>query len=227
MSLTYTTYVAQLQVLVASTPPDINFDTILPGCIDYAEQRIYRELDLLQTVTTDTSVSTIVGNRQITLPNSIVAVNGINLFAPASTRRIPLVPVSRDAVDRVWPGGTNGVPEMFAMLTQWTVILGPPPDNTYSVEVVGTTRPAPLSATNTSTFISTYLPDMMIAASMVYMSGFQRNFGNMGNDPQMGTSWEGQYQTLFKSANAEELRKQFWGDSWGSLPPGTGSTSRG
>lgn len=228
MSLTYTTYVQQLQVLVASTPPDANFDTILPGCIDYAEQRIYRELDLLQTVTVDTSVTTVIGNRNITLPSTIVAVNGINLFAPAApTRRLQLTPVSRDVVDRIWPGGTNGEPEMFAMLEQWTAILGPPPDNTYSVEIIGTTRPTPLSATNTTTFLTLYLPDLFMAASMVYMSGYQRNFSLQGNDPQAGTSWEQQYEMLFKSANAEELRKKFSNDSWGSLTAGSGSASRG
>ena len=198
----------------------------LQGAIDYSEQRIYRDFwSLLQTVTTDTSVSTIVGNRQITLPNSIVAVNGINLFAPASTRRIPLVPVSRDAVDRVWP---------VAPMACRDVRHADPVDrhsrpaarNTYSVEVVGTTRLAPLSATNTSTFISTYLPDMMIAASMVYMSGFQRNFGNMGNDPQMvragrGSTRPSSNQRMPKSCASNS------GATAGALPPGTGSTSRG
>ena len=227
MSLTYTTYVQQLQVLVASIAPDANFDTILPGCIDYSEQRIYRELDLLQTVVADTSVLTVLGVRQITIPSSFVAVNGINLIASGSSQRIPLTPVSRDVVDRMWPGGTNGQPEMFAMLTQWTVILGPPPDATYTVETIGTTRPAPLSSTNTTTFLTTYLPDLFVAASMVYMSGYQRNLGAQANDPQMGTSWEQQYQNLFKSANAEELRKMFMGDSWTSLPPSSGTQSRG
>lgn len=227
MSLTYATYVQQLQTLVASTSPDPYFDTVLPGCIDYSEQRIYRELDLLQTVTVDTSVVTIAGTRSITLPSTIVAVNGINLIPPASTQRIQLYPASRDTIDRLWPGGTNGQPEMFSMLTQWTVILGPPPDDSYSVEVVGTTRPTPLSASNTTTFLTLYLPDLFMAASMIYMSGYQRNFSAQGNDPQQGTSWEQQYELLLKSANAEELRKKFIGDSWGSLTPGSGSTSRG
>ncbi len=227
MSLTYTTYVEQLQTLVASTAPDPYFDTILPGCIDYAEQRIYRELDLLQTITVDTSLTTTPNNRNLTLPSSVVTVTGVNLIASGSSDRIPLIPVSQQVMDMVWPGGTTGTPALFSMLSQWAMVMGPPPDAAYSVELICTTRPAPLSASNTTTFLTLYLPDLFMAASMIYMSGYQRNFANMGNDPQMGTSWEGQYQNLLKSANAEELRKKFWGDSWTSEPPGMGSTTRG
>jgi hypothetical protein len=58
MSLTYTSYAAQLQNLVSETTPTpgIDFTNILPGAIDYAVQHLYRELDLLSTVTRDSSV---------------------------------------------------------------------------------------------------------------------------------------------------------------------------
>ena len=51
--------------------------------------------------------------------------------------------------------------------------------------------------------------DLLIAASMVWVTGYQRNFGAQGNDPQYASSWEGQYQIAFKSANVEELRKKW------------------
>lgn len=220
MSLTYTTYKSQLQTLVASQDPDTAFDNILPGCIDYAEQRIYRELNLISTVTTDTSVTLSAGNRNATIPSTFVAVDNVNILTPAGgSIRVPLTPVSRALLDTVWPGNSvTGQPEMFCMVTQWTMIIGPSPDAGYGLEVVGTMRPTPLSATNTTTFLSTYLPDLFMAASMVYMSGYMRNFGTQSSDPQMGMSWETQYGVLKQSADVEELRKRFTASSWSSQP---------
>ena len=66
------------------------------------------------------------------------------------------------------------------------------------------------------------LPDLFVAASMVFMSLYQRNFasaqGQSGNDPMMGGNWEAQYQSLFASAATEEARKMFAAASWTSHP---------
>jgi hypothetical protein len=76
-----------------------------------------------------------------------------------------------------------------------------------------------LSATNTTTFISNYLPDVFIMASMIYVSGYQRNFGRANDDPQMAVSYESQYQALLKSALVEEARKKFDASGWSSQSP--------
>jgi hypothetical protein len=105
------------------------------------------------------------------------------------------------------------------MVDQWNALLGPSPDSAYSVEVYGTFRPTPLSQQNPNTFLTTYLYDLFMAASMVFISGWMRNFGSQASDPQMGMSWETQYGTLKASANLEELRKKSWSDSWTSMSP--------
>jgi hypothetical protein len=93
---------------------------------------------------------------------------------------------------------------------------------------VGTYRPNSLSSTNTTTFISLYLPDVFIMASMIYISAYQRNFGRANDDPQMAVSYESQYQALLKSALVEEARKTFEASGWSSQAPATvASPSRG
>lgn len=225
MALTYTTYVAALQTMIASNGIDVSFQTILPSCIDYAEQRIYRELDLLSTVTADTSVTLAIGNRLVAIPNTFIVTNGFNVLTPAGAdgntgTRVPLTSVSRDVIDMLWPGNTvTGPPTMFAMLTQWSVLLGPSPDAAYVLETIGTIRPAPLSAANPATFLATYLPDLFLAASMIFMSGYQRNFSATGNDPQMPVNWESQYGKLLASAETEESRKKYASSGWQPLSP--------
>jgi hypothetical protein len=98
---------------------------------------------------------------------------------------------------------------MYYMKDQWTIILGPAPSAPYNIEILGTIRPVPLSPTNSQTFLTQYLPDLFTAASMVFMSGYQRDFGSQSDNPQQAQSWENQYQLLFKSANAEEMRKRY------------------
>lgn len=226
MSLTYSQWVSEVSTLMTVQSSDVNFNLILPGCIDYAEQRCYRELDLLQTVVRDSSASFTPGSRNFSIPTTngiFVVVNGLNVITPAGTSpdngtRNPLTPVSRDFLDYAWPNLTgSGLPVYFAMLTQGQSLVGPWPDDGYVVEVVGTQRPTPLSASNTTTFLSLYLPDLFVAASMIFMSGYQKNFGRQSDDPQAAQSWESQYNKLFASAATEEARKRFMGSAWSPL----------
>ena len=120
----------------------------------------------------------------------------------------------------VYPDSTgSGVPQYFAMLNQSNFIVGPWPDQAYQIELVGTFRPASLSSTNTSTVLSTYWPDMLIMATMIYISGYQRNFGRENDDPQMAVTYESQYKGLLASAAVEEARKKFQSAAWSSMEP--------
>lgn len=229
MSLNYTTYVSQLANLMVITSTDANFLTFLPGCIDYAEQRIYRELDLLYTQTTDATTQVSSGNRNFTLPTgagTFITVDNLNIITPANTAattgsRVPLMPVDRSFIDLVYPSGqTNtGTPAYFAMASNTQIILGPPPDGAYYAEVVGTQRPAALSSANSSTILTQYVPDLFMAASMVFASGYMRDFGGQADNPGMSASWEAQYQTLFKSAGVEQARAKFESEGWTSQQP--------
>jgi hypothetical protein len=57
---------------------------------------------------------------------------------------------------------------------------------------------------------------MLIMASMIYISAFQRNFGRESDDPAMAQSYEAQYQVLKQGAIPEEFRKKFEGSAWSS-----------
>jgi hypothetical protein len=228
MTYTYATYKTAIANELVVDEADADFVAIFPSLIDYAEQRPYRELDLLNTVTRQTGLLTS-GSRDFTLPTTsgrFVVTNGINVITPYtqtnpnSGTRNQLSPVSRDWMDFNWPSTTgSGTPTDYAMITDQTVILGPVPDQAYTVEVIGTIRPTPLSASNTTTYLSLYLPDVLFAAGMIFGIGWQKNFGAQADDPKMAVSWESQYQTLIASANIEEQRKRYASGAWGSLSP--------
>lgn len=230
MSYTYSQYVTELANLIVVDPTDVEFTTVLPNIIDDAEQRIYRELDLLATIVRDQTGLLTANSRSFTFPQHFVVSESINVFTPVgtTTNRIELVPTTREYIDWVWGNETApftpSIPTHYAMITDQQIIVGPSPDAAYRMEVVGTVRPTPLSATNTTTYLTLYLPDLFMAASLVFAAGYQLNFSPMGDNPQAGMTWEQHYQTLLASANVEETRKKYAAQAWTPKQPSPIST---
>jgi hypothetical protein len=233
MALDYPTYVNQMTNLLVVGSTDPNFTTMLPGMIDYAEQRIYRELDLLHTsYSVEGPASS--GNRSFLLPTipssfdsqgPFIVVDSINVITPSSATtatgtRNQLLCTSREFLNITYPSNSvTGVPQFYAMDWDGAVTFGPAPDAAYSVEVIGTSRPVPLSSAQSQTILTQYVPDLFIAASMVFGMGFQRDFSAQGDNPQAGVAWEKQYQTLFQSAAVEQLRARHRSEGWTSHQP--------
>jgi hypothetical protein len=234
--LTYSQYVTQIATMAVVAADDPAFVEILPQMITYAENRMCRELDFLFTSTALTGYACTVGSRSITIPDGTIVVSEqINIITPAGTAnpdagtRVPCLPTTKEFLDAVYGASSyTGIPQYFVPFNDNLFLVGPFPDENYYVEIVGTFRPSSLSVSNPTTFISLYLPDVMIMASMVYISAYQRNFGRMSDDPAMAQSYEAQYQALIKGASVEEARKKFEASGWSSQSPSAVATpSRG
>jgi len=239
-----TSYVQQIATMAVVDATDVAFLTILPQAITYAENRIYREVDFLFSSVSNTSYTIPANSRTISIPSGsnfagsewgggvLVVAEQINVLTPAgstnpdTSTRNPLLPTTKEYLDAVWGNSSNkGQPQYFCPFDDYTFLVGPYSDATYTVEIVGTFRPASLSPTQQTTFISLYLPDVFIMASMIYISAYQRNFSSAaGNDPQMPQTYETQYQTLLKSAMSEENRKKFEAAAWSSQGASTSAT---
>lgn len=229
MSYNYTQFVTALANLAGTTTTQPNFVTELPNAIDYGEQRIFTDLDLIATVTTDNSQNCTPNNRTVPIPGGFITVKGVNIVTPAgstpSNGKInQCVRSSQDLLDFLFPDASiTGVPSRFVIQTQGyggvsgVAVLGPWPDQSYNVQYVGTQRPAPLSQSNQSTFISTTLPHLFLVAAMIHMSAYQKNWSALGPDPAAGATYENQYKALLKGCSAEEMRKRYEGSA--AFPP--------
>lgn len=225
MSYNYTQYVTFLSNTLAVPTTDANFVTELPIIIDIAEQECYRELQLLDTIVRDSSATLTANSRNFTFPQHFVVSESVNVFTPVSTttNRLQLIPTTREFIDAVYGNEASttspSVPHYYAMITDQTIIVGPPPDAAYTLEVIGTIRPAPLSSTNTTTYLTQYLPDLFFAASMFVGAGYLQNYGAQSDNPQMASSWKGTFDALLASANKEEEQKRYAAQAWSSKPP--------
>jgi len=242
--MTYSEYVnaiADLLILLetitdatSATPStDVNFNTILPRAIEYAEQRMYRELDLLQTTESDTA-TTSSGSRSVTIPSGFIVVQSVYVVTPAGSAPTdptasvnPLSRISLDGLNIMWPQGqvTGDLPTHYANFNNSTIYLAPAPDDTYTVQFFGTRRPTALSSSNTSTILTTYIPDVFIACSMVFLAGYQRDFGSQADDPKLAQSWEAQYQQLRASAEGEISRMKSQAQQWNTFSDAGKATS--
>ena len=221
----YADYVLTMQnLLVIDSPTNAEFVQILPSMIAYAENRIQADLDLVATVTSDT-VQLTTGKRTVDIPDCIFIVNSLNVVTPSATRpdsgdRVTLQRLSVEAMNWMWPeASVTSVPVNYAVLNDQTAILGPPPDAAYKAEFYGIFKLTPISATNADNYISINLPEVLTAASMVYGSGWQRDFGAQTGDPQASQSWEAQYQLLLKSQTVQAYRQYARSSAWTPFTP--------
>lgn len=230
--MTYNEYIQAIQALLAvpQNNTDAKFTLLIPRMIEYAELRMCRDFDFLATRTTNITVATVSGSRNVTAPSTFVVIEDLNLISPAGTTnpelgtRIALERVSLDFINVMWPtAATTGMPSKYAFLSDTAVRIAPTPAGVFTCEFIGTTRPTPLSFTNQTNFISVYLPDLLVAASMVFGAGELQNYGLQSDDPKLAMSWETQYQTLKASAAVEEARKKSQSAGWETYQPSPGA----
>lgn len=223
---------------------DDPFNILIPQMLNYAELRIQRDLDLQNAEVVRSSYTLPTGYNTLSLSvDDFVTVETVGVKTGTTT--YPLLPTSKDYINNLYIDSSyTGVPEVFSMYggdssASGTLLLnllfGPRADVDYTVVLTGLARLDSLykfanhaQASTSYTLISSYFPDLLIMASMVYISGFQRNFGKVNDDPQMAITYESQYQTLLRGAMGEENRKHFEASAWTSYAtPPTATSARG
>lgn len=211
---------------------DADFRLILPAAIEAAENRILRDLDLLATRVTDDTGKCTQNRTQFILPTGVGTFIVIEVLRPivGGDYGQPLLPVTRETINMMWPSefapSQPSVPQYWAPIDQATIVIGPPPDQSYPMSCYGTMRPATLSPQNShGTFISTQLPDLFLAAEMCWIfGGWQRNWSPQGDDPATAAGWEAEYTRIMTPALTEETRKKLQMNGWSSRLPSAAAT---
>lgn len=211
----YGQYVVRLVAMAGLDASEADTATIVTEAIEAAEARCYRDLNLLAATVRDSTASTVANTRTFTLPQAqgrFVNVQRINVVTPsgsttANGTRTLLTKTSPDLAEMVGATETaasgTAVPQCFAMVTDQTIILAPSPGAVFQMEVVGTIQPTALSSTNTSTFLSLYLPDLFLSASVAEAATMVPSMR-----PQQGVL-EARYAALLAGALSLETRRRF------------------
>lgn len=207
---------------------------IVPSILNYAEQRISRDLDLLSSQTSNLYTLT-AGVNVFSLPVNdfqvVQTLEIVHLSNGVVVDSCPLLPVSKEFIQNCYGGMFSAnTPKYYAMYgdnfgseqdSATNILFGPPPNYAYSLRVTGTACPPSLYqnasagvADTAYTYISNFYPDLLIMASMVYVSAFQRNFSAASDDVETAMTYEKQYQALRLGAVPLENRRKGMGSGW-------------
>lgn len=228
MAMTYDQLNTYIQTLVVDQAPSVDYTTIFPAAIQDAEQRIYRDLDFVATRTVQSPTNLVAGNRDYLLPtsvNTILVVQGISVVTPVGQsfgvgKANPLEEVSLDTIDMSFTDpSVTGIPSKWAMKDAVTIAVGQIPDAAYNVAITGTFRPTAMAPANQTTYIGNVYPDLLVAAMMYFITGYQKNFGAQSDDPKMAMSWQTTYEDRKTSAMSEEQRRKGQSVGWSPFSP--------
>lgn len=216
----------------ATPTDDSDFNAIIPSAIADAEGMMYRDpdLDFLSQRGTDASTPTGTGSRNVTIPAKFLTLEQVCLITPANTApaagtRINLSRVSPEWINAVYPTESyTAAPQYgesyYAMFNSTQIIIAPTPDAAYYTEFYGVVTQTPLSSSNPDTALTTYFGDVFLAASMIYFSGFMKNFSSAGADnPPQAISWLSHYQDLKKGAAFQSARQRYLSAGATAYPP--------
>ena len=172
------TYAELLQKVRDYTEVDsaVLTDTIVQGMIRDAELRIFREVDADYTREYATANLNI-GSPYLDLPSAAtttstrtsIIVRSMLVFDSTQT------PTTKEYLDKRDTSfifeynstGATGVPKFYANWKETTIIMAPAPDAQYQVQLSYIYSPEALSATNTTTYLSDNVSDLLFYATMV------------------------------------------------------------
>jgi hypothetical protein len=141
-------------------------NSVINTFITMAENRILRDIDL-DVFKLEVTGNLSANNRFLTAPTDILTHRYMLLTSPTGDQ---LFLDFRDTsfMKEYWPDGTQtGVPKYYAVWDQNTFYVAPTPSLAYTVELGYIYRPAQLSATNPTTWVSTNAPEALLYACLI------------------------------------------------------------
>ena len=179
---TYTELVTQIRDYTETTS-DVLSDTIVNDFIEHSEKRIFRDVDL--DIFRSYQFATLtVGNPFVSLPgantDNIAFVRSAQIYTSASPTREYLEQKDISFMNEYWPNrDTTGKPKYYANWDQDTLYLAPTPNSAYNIELALNKQPTGLSSSNTTTWVSTNAPKVILYAALCEAFRFLKGPDNM------------------------------------------------
>lgn len=154
-------------------------NAVINTFITMAENRILRDIDL-DVFKKESTGSMTSGNKFLSSPSDIlthrymmIAVNGEQVFLDFRDTSF---------MKEYWADSTDlGVPKYYSVWDQNTFYVAPTPNSNYSVELGYIYRPAQLSATNQTTWISNNAPEALLYACLIQAYSYTKGPAEMLN----------------------------------------------
>ena len=141
-------------------------NSVINTFITMAENRILRDIDL-DVFKLEVAGSLTSGNRFLTAPSDILT-HRYMILTSVGGDQIFLDFRDTSFMKEYWPDGSEtGVPKYYSVWDQNTFYVAPTPDAPYTVELGYIYRPAQLSSSNTTTWVSVNAPEVLLYACLI------------------------------------------------------------
>jgi hypothetical protein len=171
-------------------------ESVINTFVTMAENRILRDIDLDVFKLEDTGNLT-AGNRFLGAPVGILTHR--YLMVVVEDERIFLDFRDQSFMREYWPDyAQEGVPKYYSVWDQNTFSVAPTPDENYQVQMGYIYRPAQLSATNPTTWISTNAPEALLYACLIQAYSYTKG------PPEMLNYFNQSYQQAIQGLGMEQ-----------------------
>lgn len=193
-SYTYATLKAAIQDTVEDDGTE--FASAIDNIIALAEDRILKDLNL-ELFDTVTSLAFTASNPLLTKPTGTIATRSL-YYTNASSNFVLLEPRSHEFIMDYWPKSTTttAAPKYYTDYSATQYYIAGTPSGTNVVTARCIVRPAGLTSIVTTTWLSTYMGDLMFYACLVASEQYLKADNRIG-------VWMGEYQDRMKKAEKE------------------------
>ena len=180
-------------------------DSIINDFILDAEFKILRDVDSdnNRRYVTATMIS---GQRFIDTPDDLLVVRSAQIIdsdgVGQADNRDFLKYRDTSFMSEFNPTGATGVPKYYGMWDQDTIVVAPTPNATYTIQLNYILKPAGLSSTNTTTYLSLQFPNGLLYASLIEAFSFLKG----PND--LLQLYEGKYKQAVEGFSIEQMGRR-------------------
>ena len=187
---------SNLKTSIANYLNRSDLTSYLGDFITLTEARLYRELRVREMVNTDTSITTVAGTQNYSLPTGYIeATSVIYQSNPYCTLRFIS---NSDFYNKYNVSQTSGKPTYFTILGT-EILLGVAPDSAKTLQINYYKKISALSDSNTTNTILTNYPELYLYGSLVESAPF------IMQDERINT-WATLYKEALKNANETSSR---------------------
>ena len=167
---------AQLKTATANWLDRSDLTSRIPEFIVLAEARFNRVLRIRDMEVVSTSISTVAGTREYSLPTRFVQMKEFHLTTDPLT---PLSYITPEMMTRMQAGSSKSKPQVFTIIAD-NVRLGPNPDAVYTTSMLYYQAFAALSDAATTNDMLTNNPDVYLYGTLLEAEPFIMNDQRVG-----------------------------------------------
>ena len=175
-------------------------ESVINTFITMAENRILRDIDL-DVFKLEATGNLTANNRFLGAPQSILTHR--YLMVVVNNERIFLDFRDQSFMREYWPNyNLTGVPKYYSVWDQDTFSVAPTPSQNFTVQMGYIYRPAQLSSTNNTTWISTNAPEALLYACLIQAYSYTKG------PPDMLGYFENSYKQAIQGLGIEQTGRR-------------------